>query len=193
MKRTVGSTSWIIIINRVFSSRVNAKLVHDDGANLLLTQHRQQKFIRRINQRNTLARDVRYNLNIFQLISIKARTADLSYVSSVPSSSLSLFFFFLSTPLYFSCFTCSMGMYSRNVLHRKQSKGQTGDDVFSYRKDLGIFMYIHIYRVLIFVIENHFRFQKANLKIYIYTNLFIINVLNLDVRQKQCITEYIQR
>lgn len=43
-------------------------------------------------------------------------------------------------------------------------------------------MYIHIYRVLIFVIENHFRFQKANLKIYIYTNLFIINVLNLDVR-----------
>lgn len=109
MKRTVGSTSWIITINRVFSSRVNAKLVHDDGANLLLMQHRQQKFIRRINQRNALARDVRYNLNIFQLISVKARTADLSYVSSVPSSSL---FFFLSTPLYFSCFTCSMvGMY----------------------------------------------------------------------------------
>lgn len=120
MKRTVGSTSWIIIINRVFSSRVNAKLVHDDGANLLLTQHRQQKFIHRINQRNTLARDVRYNLNIFQLISIKARTADLSYVSSVPSSSLSLSFFF---PFHSSIFFLFHLFDGRNVLHRKQSKG----------------------------------------------------------------------
>lgn len=110
MKRTVGSTSWIITINRVFSSRVNAKLVHDDGANLLLTQHRQQKFIRRINQRNALARDVRYNLNIFQLISIKARTSPMSPPCH-PLLFLSLFFF-LSIPLYFSCFTCSMvGMY----------------------------------------------------------------------------------
>lgn len=94
MKRTVGSTSWIITINRVFSSRVNAKLVHDDGANLLLMQHRQQKFIRRINQRNALARDVRYNLNIFQLISIKARTSPMS-----PPCHPLLFFF--SFPLLY--------------------------------------------------------------------------------------------
>ena len=104
------TNGWLNVLDYNNKSRVFfSKLVHDDGANLLLTQHRQQKFIRRINQRNALARDVRYNLNIFQLISVKARTADLSYVSSVPSSSL---FFFLSTPLYFSCFTCSMvGMY----------------------------------------------------------------------------------
>lgn len=114
------TNGWLNVLDYNNKSRVFfSKLVHDDGANLLLTQHRQQKFIRRINQRNALARDVRYNLNIFQLISIKARTADLSYVSSVPSSSLSLFFF----PFHSSIFFLFHLFDGRNVLHRKQSKG----------------------------------------------------------------------
>lgn len=53
----------------------------------------------------------------------------------------------------------------------------TRDDVFSYRKNLGIFIYVYIYICIqgvdIFVIENHFRFQKANIKIDIYKLRFI--------------------